>query len=379
MKNPIHNLLLDLLGRYLNQANQPDNEEEIPSIGHPSDDQWKALIALADQMQISGLLYDAVTRLGANQRPTQETLLQWTARVVEVERNNVAYRHQLYAMLDQMTLQHMTPIVMKGITIANLYPNALRRPVGDVDLFVPLDAQPGYIKLFEKAGAHFSTAYDLKHLSVLCLDMHWELHFRSLHFYNSRSESRYRLLEAEETAKDALFHENYDGHQVAVFPPLLNMVYLTAHLQHHLLMEKATLRQIVDWMFALKHDRTALAIKEAAFVNQLRRLGLFRLYRAIGYIAITYLGLNAESYAGLTHLSKLDKKRGEYLLKIILKGHVPGGKPFIAWKDTDSFWQRVDHFIELVKRCLALRGICWRESWATPFGFLYHAIRRRLK
>lgn len=379
MKNPTFYLLLELLGRLLSRHSGLDSNEEIAAIGHPSPEQWSEVIGLSEQMQVSELLYDAVSKLGPTQRPDNETMMRWTARVVETERSNRLYRHQLYSMFDHLTETRVTPIVMKGITLANLYPNPEHRPVGDVDLFVPLDVQHTYIKCFEKLGAQISSAFDLKHLSLQCLGMNWELHFRSIRFYSQRTDRRYGILEAEETSRDSLFHETFDNHKVAVFPPILNLVYLTAHLQHHLLVEQANLRQIIDWMFALQHDRTALAIKEQAFVNQLKKLGLYRLYRCLGAIAVNYLGLSADSYAGLSRLTKLDKKRGEYLLKIILQGRVPGGKPYEPRLDSDTLLKRLGHFAELTKRCFALRGICPRESLATPFGFIYHAIRRRLR
>jgi hypothetical protein len=375
MRNPTYTLLLELLGRALNQS--IESEEEVTAIGHPSQSEWMEVMQLSEQMQVNGLLYDAVSRLCPSQRPDIETMMKWTARIVETERSNRLYRHQLYTMLDRLEDEKIVPILMKGITLADLYPNPDHRPVGDVDLFVPLDTQRTYVKCFEKAGAVFSTAYDLKHLSVQCLGMNWELHFRSTRFYNSTTDKRYRVLEAEETSKDALFHETFDNHKVAVFPPILTMVYLTAHLQHHLLMDQATLRQIVDWTLALKHDRTALAIKETALVNQLKRLGLYRLYRSLGAIAVTHLGLNADSYAGLSRLTKIEKLRGEYMLRIVLQGHVPGGKPVEPLQDGDNFMKRFRHFTELLKRCLAFRYICPKESLSTPFGFLYHAVRRR--
>ena len=371
-------ILLELLGRILNRNIHQDDEDELHSLDNPDRKRWLEIISLAERQEVSGLLFDAIPSLPAHQRPDTEVMMRWSSDIIGMERSNHAYRKEMFAMFDRLAERRLTPIVLKGVGLANNYPNPLHRPVGDVDLFVTLDHQHQFINCFQEAGATISHEYDNKHTQLQCNGLNWELHFHSTFFYHPRTEHNYRILEAEDTSSDMLCHESIDGNQITVFPPMLNIIYLTAHFQHHLILEYVTLRQVIDLMLALHRERTALGIGEVALMHQLERLNLLKLYRAIGYIATHYLGFAADSYAGLSHLTKKDSRRGELLLRIIMQGHIPGCQPYQTRSKADSLKTRIQLYGELIKRCFALRRLCPRECRATPLGFAVKAIKRRL-
>lgn len=379
MDQTAQQILLQLLSRTLNKSLHHNEENELSLLGSsPSRQLWLRIITIAEQQQVNGLLFDAIPTLPSWQRPDTEVMMRFTASVVGIENSNRAYRTQLFAMFGKLRQDNLDPILLKGLTLANLYPQPDHRPVGDIDLFVTLDRQHQYLQCFANDGASIRSEFDVKHTSFQHRGMNWELHFRSTYFYNLRSEHLYRILEAEDSTPDMLCHENIDGNVVTVFPPLLNMVYLTAHIQHHLILEQITLRNVIDWMLALHHERTALGIGEVALIRQLERLNLLRLYRAIGYIAVTRLGFAADSYAGLSRITKRDARRGEYLLRVIMQGNIPGCRPYSGRSSDETAIERALQFGELVRRCLALRHLCPRECLSTPFGFAANAIRRRL-
>ena len=369
--------LLDLLYRGLGLARHATQDEPLPSFGNPSRKEWLAIITLAEKNEVSGLAYDAMLTLPPEQRPDNEVIMQWTALIQSMERDNLLLRQRSSAVIDQLAQQGLSPIILKGLSLSDLYPNPLHRPVGDIDLYVPLDQQHRYVECLTQLGGKVSEGYDAKHVTVACQGLNWELHFRTHYFYSVRFDRRYHLLEMEESTPDSLFHQTIEGHSMLVFPPLLHMVYMTAHFQHHLLVGEFSFRQVVDWVLALRHDRTALAISEVAFVRTLRQLGLYRLYRALGYIASKHLGCSADGYAGLSNLSKSDKRHGELLLRILRMGRIPGCKPHRAQLPTDTFMMRLENYWQLCRRCQGLFRLFPAEAFLTPFGFLAHAIRRR--
>lgn len=377
MTDNLRDMLFDLLSRSLSIRRKVEVGEPSHAIGNPDRATWLALITLAEQAEVDGLVYDAVLTLPQEQQPDYEIMMRWTANIQSVERDRLLYRHHLDTALQRMESDGLCPIMLKGEIMSNLYPNALRRPVGDVDLFVPLDQQRRYVQCLKALDGTVDNEYDAKHLTVKCLGLNWELHFRSIFFYHQRTDQRYNLLESEETTEDALCHETICNHTVQVFPPLLNQVYLTAHIQHHLLMERVTMRQVIDWILSLHHERIALGIAEVALIRALRRMGLYRLYRALGYIACQYLGFNAADYAGLSNLTKAEASRGEKLTAIILRGHIKGCKPYEPHLPSDNFIRRASHYIELCKRSIALHTLCPQETFAAPFGFIRYAIKRR--
>lgn len=370
-------ILCDLIERILAPHRQMKVGEASATLNNIERREWLRVIALAEAMEVSGLAYDAMVTLAKEQQPDVEVAMRWTANVQATERDNRLMRERFAACMERFEAHGLEPIVMKGMTLSALYPNPLHRPVGDIDLYVPLDQQHRYLEAFREMGGKVADVFDLKHLSVECFGMNWELHFRGMLFYNGVTNRRYKLFEQEETMADALYHEEIDGHTVSVFPPILKIVYLTAHFQHHLLMERVTLRQMVDWMLALHQERTALGIAEVSLVRTLNEMGLYRLYRALGYAAKRHLGFDSNWYAGLTNFTPREKRRGERLLKIVLNGHIPGCKPYRPRLETDSWLIRIGQYIELWKRCLVVWRFCPREALATPFGFLYYAFKRR--
>lgn len=378
MKDTSVSHLFELLNRSLSPSRYIQKDEHASALGYLDRKSWLSVITMAEKNDISGLLYDAALSLPREQQPDREVMLRWMASIQSMERDNLLYRDKLIQGLTMLESCHLQPTILKGITIGELYPNPTHRPIGDVDIFVPIDEQIQYTECIKSMNGTIDNVFDLKHTSAQWNGLNWELHFRTMRFYNCQTESRYHLFEKEETSAENLCHQTIHGHTIQVLPPLFRIIYLTAHFQHHLLMERVSLRQVIDWMLVLHHERSALAISEQAMIRMLKQLGLYRLFRAMGYIAIHKIGYSSTGYAGLTDLSRRDAARGRYLLNILLRGHIPGCRPFQPHLVEDSFLARARHFWELCKRCIALYRLCPNEAAATPIGFIYYAIRRRL-
>lgn len=392
-------LLLLLLKRSLDRQHAPaeccplllaEDTQTIP---------WNQIIAQACNQEVSGLAFEALQTLPNEQHPDTEILMHWTAQVCADERDFKLYTERCCNIMQTMQQNGLTFILMKGLSLASLYPNPSHRPIGDLDLFLCQEQMPQAKAFLQQQGAHIDPQLDLKHVSATHMGINLELHFKSIWFYSKRSERQYRKIETEDTSStelctlslERLFqpteHQTLQSKdsdhnntilQPFVFPPLLEILYLTAHIQHHLLLEEIKLRHVVDWMVALHHNRTALAISEVQLMRQLNLLGLTRLFRALGYIAINYLGLSQDSYAGCTKYSKKEAKRGEYLLSIILKQHIPGCNVYEPRTPNDSFFKKARLYRELILRCYHLRTLIPRECWAAPLGFIKNAIKRRL-
>ena len=377
MKATTSNRLFELLSRSLAPDKHIQPGEPSETIGHPDRKDWLAVISLAEQNEVCGLVYDSVLALPKEQQPDLEVMMRWTAIIQSIERDNRLYRQRLSESFDVFEKRQYIPILMKGLTLSELYPEPLHRPVGDVDIFVPIDQQKEISQCLRQIGGKVDIHYDVKHTTAQYQGLNWELHYRTMHFFSIMHDKRYHLLELEETATDNLYHETIEGHTVPVFPPMFNIIYLTAHFQHHLLLGKISLRQVVDWMLALNHDRAALGIAEANLIRTLKRVGLYRLYCAMGYIAIHHLGYSESGYAGLARLTPADRLRGRLLLRMLITGHAPGCKPFHPWLVSDGLLQRINHFIELCKRCFVLFDLCPLEALSTPSGFIYQACKRR--
>lgn len=364
-------ILLKLLRRSCWKGNA--SPTVLQSAGQPD---WTHLLAMAEEQEVLGLIYDALPSVAGEERPEVPLLMSLSAKILRMEQGNQLYRQQLYPVLRRIYGQGIKAVLFKGIALARLYANPLHRPVGDVDLMVSFDQMNRTLDSMKEFGLKLDDQYDPKHWTAQCSGLNWELHFHSMALFSRRLDRRYRILEAEETMPDMLLHETIDGERVSLFSPLFGIIHLTAHIQHHLLVERLTLRQIIDWMLYLHHERTALAIAEGTLERMLRRLGLYRLYRALGAVAVACLGAYPDSYAGISHLSKRELRRGRYLLSIVMLGHVPHCAPTQQHVPGESRWSKLRQYLQLCKRSLLLSRLFPREALSTPLGYLRQSWRR---
>ncbi|MDO4496434.1 MAG: nucleotidyltransferase family protein [Bacteroidales bacterium] len=377
--NRNQHILIILLVRVLTERTSNRNLSPLPlEIKEKKDINWDKIFKLSMRHEIAGVLFDGISTLPEKQRPQDEILMQWAAYVYSAERNYQMYSKRCSEVWHLLSSNISSLALMKGLLLSRHYPRPARRNIGDMDLLLTSSALPVAIDSLQEHGAVIDTQSDPKHTTAVYKSLNVELHFKSIYFYNTKTEKRFQLLETEQTASEALSNEIIEGDlSVKAFPPLFEMIYLTAHIQHHLLLEEINLRHITDWMLALKYNRTTLGIMESQLINHLDQLGLTRLWRALGYISVKYLALEVDSYAGCTHFDPKEAQRGEFLFRITLSQRIPGCRPYEPRREGESIIKKARLYGELLKRCFRLRTLIPREAIAAPVGFLVNAYRRR--
>lgn len=345
---------------------------------------WQELIVFAIEQEVLFLVYEAIKSLPQSQRPPHELLLKWTAQNFKHEKQMQLYVGQLQNFLDMCESYQLKVFPLKGVTLASYYPNPILRDVGDIDLYIEPTQRKEVRQLLLKEGAFEEKQLSVCHDTFKWRGIIWETHFKTVNFFAPQSEHYYQDLESIYTDHSHLCHCNFHskilGQQYAqrfvCLPPAFNIIYLTAHIQHHLLLDRVTLRQVCDWAMVIHHERTTLAIHETALTQHLAELSLLKLYRALGYFSLKYLGRDGETYAVL-QLSDKDKKRGEFLARCILSGQIPHCVAHTEALQHESTLTKIKRFANLLKRCYQLRSLCPRESFYTPWGILKYAYLRR--
>lgn len=376
-----HAILLELLKVALGKSDTP-TDSQFPTLANCENLPWTRIWDEAIAQGVDGLVYRALPLIGTHRRPPYELLMQMSAQMATREREHTLYCNSLWPVLDQLqatrTYSGVPVVMLKGLTLGALWPEPAHRPIGDVDLYAPIDNHSSLLQRLAEMQAVIDRQFDCKHVAFQLGGLNWELHYRTAHFFWSSTERQYHQLEMRYCQRNDLCHLSLDEHSIAVFHPLFNTLYLTAHLQHHLLLEEVTLRQLVDWMLAIQSERASLAVAENMLIDQLKRLNLWRLYRALGYICQTYLGMGVNQYAGLSNLTAAERHRGEFLRHILLHRRVPGCRRYEPRMPDESWIKKARLFGELIKRCFLLFRLAPKEAFATPFGIIRNAIRRRL-
>lgn len=271
---------LDLLRSGL-QAEAPQKS----LYGSPPD--WPAIIHMARRQAVSALVYDGMTRLPQELRPSRRLLLEWYADTLCIERANMKVNQVLSDVYERYNQEGLTLILLKGQGLAQYYTNPLHRQTGDIDLL--------FEKEYSQANqiAHtFGTDFDsptLHHTAYSYKGVTVENHCRYVYFYAASNRkawaewSETHPLDGEETLSLGKCH-------IPVPNPTANAIYVLLHLQHHFLNTGVGLRQVCDWIRLLTVRSNA--IDRQVVSEAVCNLPIGLTLPALQHIAVRWLGLN---------------------------------------------------------------------------------------
>lgn len=184
--------------------------------------------------------------------------------------------------------------VVKGQTVATLYPEPKSRSCGDIDFLCHPDD-------WDKAVAYFADEHSVvfdapvtpKDEEFTLGGIKYEMH-RSLVMLSSLRHQRYwdtvvmdEILASDESIEIC-------GVKVPILPPTINALYVFAHIFGHFISEGIGLRQFCDWALVLKHYKTRIDV--ARLEAHLEGIGFKKAFIGFGAILTDYLGLPSEDF-----------------------------------------------------------------------------------
>lgn len=282
-----------------------------PDITSLDTDEWERIFWLARKHGVVTMINDAIELLPPEQQPQGDIALSWT---LSAERTRYHFNHQqqVLHLIDQKAKAENLPyILLKGMSLARLYPHPDSRPCGDIDICFPNNYERGNTLLgcpdAQIVGKHAETEID-----GVTIENHLQL--LDLHY---RSQRR-----AEQYIWNAINHST-DGHFLS---PMSNMVYLLMHTVSHLTAKyKLPLRNILDWGIFLRANRNTLNPTECHKV--LHHIGMVDAFELLTHIAAEFIGDNLSMFI----LSPLRQDDVERMRELILTKKyldpVPKGLP----------------------------------------------------
>ena len=204
--------------------------------------------------------------------------------------------------------------VVKGQTLAQLYPKPLLRVPGDIDFYVKeADAQKvrGLIEKEWEIQIKDASVDDHKHYPFKYNASNYELHYRLANFSYPPHQRYFDHLVDTMPRKDVII----DGTHVKTLQPTLNLFYTFVHMYHHLRKMGVALRQLCDVAVIIRHhndeiDRTLLA-------EILDKTNYRKAFAAFGSIIVEKLGVPEEEFP--ITISEKDRKWGKKILDDMLR------------------------------------------------------------
>lgn len=228
-------------------------------------DDWQSVYTLSCRQGVQGLACTAARTLPAALQPPAATLLPWIAGTRQIVAENQRKR-QVWADLQELLRSHgLEPVLLKGFTISQYYPEPDLREFGDLDIWVPGKADE-VDELMRGMGRNVEYSGG-KHSHIIYQLTTIENHHTLLD-YTGPQQTDNQVIEAT-------LYRCWAMGDNATLQVMFNERHLMTHLENRFI-----LRQIIDWYHLSLHYFES-------YENQLYRSILSRTTMGFGH-AILY-------------------------------------------------------------------------------------------
>ncbi len=351
-------ILLCLIG--LGLGTQKNTSAEIESMFRTAPD-WKWIYKTAVQQGVLAVVYDGLNRLigqgliPEQSQPPRNAKLQWGFNVVKIE-DRFLRQKSLSEELARAYAEHdIRTAVLKGLAVAQYYPEPQHRPCGDLDCFLMGDFEKGN-EVAQKIGADYE-AGDYKHSHILYKGLMVENHRYCTTIRNGR-----RAKEFERALQRVLQTEPLTpiGESYMECPsPLFNALFLSVHAWNHFLKESISLRHICDWAMFVQKEGERVAWAEFERLTSAYDKGLCQFARCMTFLSKDLFGIEPpKDFATDEELKPLADRMVQ---SVLYEQQGVYNKNYSAWK------------IRVLLVCNMLKGN-WKTRAFSEHSSLYYTL-----
>ena len=289
-----------------------NNDERLTVIGERVND----VIRLAAFQGTGPLVFDQLLKLKDVEFPDALRMQMKQQCMMSMMQQN-----QMMPILGQawnaLTQENIHPVLLKGIALAQYYPQPHLRQWGDIDLYV---GQKQYHQACKVLDATFPDAdhpavddEERKHYNYVFRNTVLELHRISMGFHHPQDRRFYERLEEQYLTKDG---PSFELNEVKITTPedTFNVFFTFLHAWHHFTETGMNMKQLCDIAVLLHEKRDVL--DRVRLKEMLAKLCLIEVWQLIMYILVQHLGMPKDEAP--LYMENC-KKRGELLFERILK------------------------------------------------------------
>ena len=230
--------------------------------------------------------------------------------------------------------------LIKGYSIAALYPDADMRDFGDVDIYVGEEQYHRAAQLVTEAypDAHWHSDIRGGIHYILVLDENQdrvvELHRVTMEFYDKQADALFQAFTKKYLGTNSS-KLDINGRLVSVPPAAYNALYVFMHAWHHFESTGVGMRQLADWALCLKTAYDELSQDEWMELSGeidvvLSALRMKRAWQTFGHILVDELHLPTAAFPLYT---KDYAKCSRRLLQQLLRDGHCGRTARFSWKE----------------------------------------------
>lgn len=293
-------------------------------------DESRELIHLAKEHTVLGFVANAVCcgRICLSVSRGQDDIKKQT--VLELmqyhmlhQKQYQLFEHAISDFADLMNKHQILYVIFKGMAVAQFYPSPYSRTMGDVDFYIPASDFDKAVGIIERELKVTIERDEIdKHFCFDYYGIRFEMHYQIETFGNVNHQKYFNLLIDTLLSSTSSFKAN--SKDVAMLPPLGDLIVVFKHWFNHLLIEGVGLRQTLDLLVLLNtyQDKIDFLLLQ----KQLKAIGYWKAFKAMVAMMEKCFGLVcANSYC---HLESTDYTYGDMLLREVLSSGNFGQKAY---------------------------------------------------
>ena len=248
------------------------------------DNHWQDIYNAALEQGVLAFAYDGIRALDVEQQPSLEIKIQWAYNVSYIEKLCAKQFSTAQKVVDTFAKEGIKTLILKGLSLATLYPQPNHRQSGDIDVYLMGDFERGN-EIMASRGTEVK--YDYFVHSEFAVDgVNVENHkFFVNPTVNRTGEYIERVL--EQMVAQSKTHPAVKG---ALIPSAeFAALFLARHSSWHYAREGIKLRDICDWGVFLNHYRDSIECN--IVMEHLENSGLARYASILTTIAEQILGI----------------------------------------------------------------------------------------
>lgn len=324
---------------------------------------WNEIYAIAQKQCLLGILFDGIERLPADSGISKELLYKWMGQCQQLEKANIQLNDAAIQVSEWFRKKGFRTCLLKGQGNALLYPNALHRTPGDIDIWVE-GGDKRVISFVRSISPHENACYhhiEFPTYKGVEVEVHYRPSFLFCFRHNRRLQRYYEKVKEEQFSHRVML-EGYG--ELAVPTAEFNIIFQLTHIFAHLMNEGIGLRQLLDYYFVLLYAD----MKDVAELQRnLKHIGLWKFAGAVMYIMKEVFGM-AES--------KLIVPPNEKYGKFVLNEIIEAGN-FGTYDKRNRFGHsKLGHNIQRIYRDIRLMSYFPAEALNEPIFRTWHFFWR---
>ena len=326
----------------------------------PSDVQWLWLFNESQRQSVVGIMLAGIEKMPKEHKPPKEVLLNWIGLVHLIEQQSKLNEDRSRQLTTIFGNQLYNTIVLKGIGVAQFYPQPYHRQSGDIDIWVVGDRNNVMRWLKSEYVVHKPVWHNVavEFFADVPVEVHFHPSWSWNPFYNNKLQKYFE--------SQIVYLRGIDRQYGYNVPPIgFQVVSCLSHTYRHLIAEGIGLRHIIDIFYIMKaFQKPEYSDLRGDVLRTIKATGMMVFLSAMMWVLKEICGMPAEWM-----LCDTNEKEGRFLKEEVMAagnfGKQRKGKPMPV-NSVRRYWFMVQHYPGEVLWMVPWK--LWHKGWRLLHG-----------